>query len=209
MTKLGFLSSPLPTGWTEQTIADVTSKVGSGATPRGGAAVYVSSGTAFIRSQNVYDGSFQEEGLVFISDDAATQLRGVTVESGDVLMNITGDSILRTCRVPDSALPARVSQHVAIIRSNGKIDPIFLQRWLVTPAMKAHMLGHSSGGTRKAVTKAHILSFPIPVPPIEEQQEIAATLGPLEEKIESNRRSSLLMEQLGSTYFAMLFRGVQ
>jgi type I restriction enzyme S subunit len=175
----------------------VTSKVGSGATPRGGATVYVESGTSFIRSKNVYDHEFHPAGLVHITDDAAHQLRGVTVEAGDVLLNITGDSILRTCMVPPSVLPARVSQHVAIIRSNGQVDPRFMQKWLSLPAMKDFMLGHSSGGTRKAVTKGHILSFPIPLPPIREQQGIAATLGALDDKIASNRRQRELLRLLG------------
>ena len=59
MTNLAFLGTPLPSTWDEVTIADVTSKVGSGATPRGGSAVYVSDGPSFIRSQNVYDHEFR------------------------------------------------------------------------------------------------------------------------------------------------------
>jgi type I restriction enzyme, S subunit len=105
-----------------------------------------------------------------------------------VLLNITGDSILRTCVVPLEVLPARVSQHVSIVRSNSDVDPLFLQKWLTLPAIKDHMLGHSSGGTRKAITKGHIESFPISVPPVPEQRGIAATLGALDGKIESNVR---------------------
>jgi type I restriction enzyme, S subunit len=190
---LGFLGSPLPAGWISGHISDVTSKVGSGATPRGGSTVYVESGTSFIRSQNVYDHEFNADGLAHITNDAAHQLRGVTVEAGDVLLNITGDSILRTCIVSSSVLPARVSQHVAILRSNGQVDPGFMQKWLSLPAMKDFMLGHSSGGTRKAVTKGHILSFPIPLPPLREQQGIATFLGALDDKIASNNR---LVEQV-------------
>lgn len=196
MTNLAFLGTPLPSTWDEVTVADVTSKVGSGATPRGGSAVYVSDGPSFIRSQNVYDHEFHSEGLVFLDNDAAGQLRGVTVNPGDVLLNITGDSILRTCLVPDSVLPARVNQHVAIVRSNGRVDPIFLQKWLSLPAMKDYMLGHSAGGTRKAITKGHILSFPVPLPPIGEQRAIAAALGALDDKIESNLRAVSLMSDL-------------
>jgi type I restriction enzyme S subunit len=199
---LAFVGSPLPTTWTAGHISDVTSKVGSGATPRGGAAVYVQSGASFIRSQNVHDHEFRPEGLVHIADNVAHQLRGVTVEAGDVLLNITGDSILRTCVVPEAVLPARVSQHVAIVRSNGRVDPGFMQKWLSLPAMKDFMLGRSSGGTRKAITRGHILSFPIPVPPIAEQKEIAATLGALDDKIESNRRAIDLAEALGDSLFA-------
>jgi type I restriction enzyme S subunit len=138
---------------------------------------------------------------VHITDEAADQLRGVTVEAGDVLLNITGDSILRTCVAPAEVLPARVSQHVAIIRSNGRVDPGFMQKWLSLPAMKHFMLGHSSGGTRKAVTKGHILSFPIPLPPLREQHGISETLGALDGRIASNRKLISLLRNLGLSWF--------
>jgi len=63
--------------------------------------------------------------------------------------------------------------------------------------MKKYMLGHSSGGTRKAITKGHILSFPVPIPPIDEQDRIARVLQALDDRAASNRRAIELMEQLG------------
>lgn len=196
MTVLPGLGLELPDSWGATTLMEVTSKIGSGATPRGGSSVYVDSGPALIRSQNIHDHDFRTEGLAFLTDEAATSLRGVTVEPGDVLINITGDSILRTALVPTSVLPARVNQHVAIVRSNGKVDPVFLQKWLSLPLMKEFMLGHSSGGTRKAITKGNLQAFPVPLPPLSEQHAIAATLGALDDKIESNRRAISLSEQL-------------
>lgn len=187
---------PLPDGWTVTTIGRVTTKVGSGATPRGGSAVYVDEGTALIRSQNIHDTEFRRGGLAFISDEAAQKLKGVTVQAGDVLMNITGDSILRACQAPVSVLPARVNQHVAIIRTSSDVDALFLQKWLTLPAMKEYMLGHSSGGTRKAVTKAHIEGFPLPLPPVPEQRAIARMLGVIDEKIISNSRCVSAMNGL-------------
>lgn len=181
----------VPDGWRVARLGDVCSKIGSGATPRGGAAVYLADGTAFIRSQNVYDNEFSLEGLVYIDDDAAEQLKGVQVKRGDVLLNITGDSILRTCSAPQQVLPARVSQHVAIIRPESELDSLFLQKYLTLPAVKEYMLGHSAGGTRKAITKGHIESFLVPVPPFDEQRAIAGVLGALDDKIESNRRIAM------------------
>lgn len=48
-------------------------------------------------------------------------LNNVTVATGDVLLNITGDSVARACIVDNDVLPARVNQHVAIIRANEKL----------------------------------------------------------------------------------------
>ena len=50
-------------------LGDICSKIGSGATPRGGKDSYKDSGTAIIRSQNVFDWTFSSSGLAFIDDD--------------------------------------------------------------------------------------------------------------------------------------------
>ena len=91
-------------------IKDVTSKIGSGATPTGGDKSYKSTGISLIRSQNVLDMSFSLDGLAHIDNDQAKKLDGVTVKKHDVLLNITGDSIARCCMVPEEILPARVNQ---------------------------------------------------------------------------------------------------
>jgi len=53
----------LPKGWKLTQLKNLTTKIGSGATPRGGNAVYVDEGVALIRSQNVYDHEFHWNGL--------------------------------------------------------------------------------------------------------------------------------------------------
>lgn len=188
----------LPPGWTRRSLKELTTKIGSGATPRGGGGVYVSHGPALIRSQNIHDSWFQPEGLVRLTREHATGLRNVTVERGDVLINITGDSILRCCVVIDAVLPARVNQHVAILRTNEQMLPLILQKQLVLPAMKRYMLGHSAGGTRKAITKRHLENFLLTIPPLREQRQIAQLLGALDDKIESNRRLLKLSFELAA-----------
>lgn len=164
-------------------LSDVTTKIGSGATPRGGKDVYQEAGVAFIRSQNVYDGRFAFDGLARISDVAADALRGVEVLSGDVLVNITGESVTRTALVPDRALPARVSQHVAIVRPDADVlDSRFLMLALLSASTKAHLNGLSTAGaTRRALTKAHLAETAIPLPPVAEQQRVARVVDAIDE----------------------------
>jgi type I restriction enzyme, S subunit len=174
--------------WPARKLEGMTTKIGSGATPRGGKDVYTSQGTAFIRSQNVLDNRMDVADIACISDEAAHALRGVEVRSGDVLLNITGDSVARCCLADPAILPARVSQHVAIIRSTGELNPRFLQKFMVTPGFKEFMMSICSGGTRNALTKAQIGNFRIPVPPRPVQDAIAAVLGALDDKIAVNDR---------------------
>lgn len=103
--------------WEEIKLRDCCKKIGSGATPKGGATVYIEKGISLIRSQNVYNLLFDYNGLTHITEDAAQKLNGVTVQQDDILLNITGDSVARVCMVPNNVLPARVNQHVAILRT--------------------------------------------------------------------------------------------
>ncbi len=178
-------------------LSDNCTKIGSGFTPRGGDSVYQSEGTSLIRSQNVYNGYFTRSGLAHISDEIAEEMSGVTIESGDILLNITGDSVARCCIVPEEILPARVNQHVAIIRSiSESINKKYLMYFLISPYMQTYMLSIAgSGGTRKALTKIMIEDFNIPTPKIEVQQKIASILSAYDDLIENNLRRIELLEQ--------------
>lgn len=176
--------------WSRQPLRVLTTKIGSGATPRGGKEVYREEGVAFIRSQNVYDHAFSGSGIARLTDAAAAQLSGVTVEEGDVLVNITGESVTRTCLVDPRYLPARVSQHVAIVRADGaKLDPRFLAHALLDPPIKEHLNTLSeAGATRRALTKSNLESLQILVPPLPEQERIAGVFGAFDDLIETNRQ---------------------
>ena len=71
-------------------------------------------------------------------------------------------------------MPARVNQHVAIIRSNkAKI----LQKYLVLVLTSNEVKGFlndiaGTGSTRQALTKSHLEDLEIPVPSISKQTEI-------------------------------------
>ena len=164
-----FTDSPLgrlPEKWACTMLGDITTKIGSGATPRGGEAAYQSHGIALIRSQNVYDDRFEDDGLAHISDTQADELANVTVEPRDILLNITGASVARCCMVPKRHLPARVNQHVMIIRPNPtSADPSFVLAAINSEGRKRQLLSYAqSGGTREALTKDIVSNFQIVLP---------------------------------------------
>ena len=196
-------------GWGSLRLGEVCNKIGSGATPRGGKEVYLRNGPcALIRSQNVHNDCFRHDGLVFISEKQAAQLENVEVHSDDVLLNITGDSVARACQVAPDILPARVNQHVAIIRPDPtKLSPQFLMYFLVCPEVQAMLLSWAgSGGTRNALTKGMIESFDVRAPTdVNEQRAIAHILGTLDDKIELNRRMNDTLEAMARALFKSWF----
>ena len=155
----------LPQGWRMGTLGEVCSKLGSGATPKGGKESYCQEGISLIRSTNVLDYQFLYEDLAKINEEQARALDGVTVESRDVLFNITGVSVARCCMVPEDVLPARVNQHVMIVRPSKKIMSYYLLCTLCYPDVKNTLLGISqAGSTREAITKDEMEKFKIVLP---------------------------------------------
>lgn len=147
--------------WKSSLLKNITSKIGSGATPRGGKDAYKTEGLSLIRSLNVYDRAFKTKGLARIDSEQAERLKNVMLEKGDVLLNITGASVARCCMVPDEVLPARVNQHVSIIRVNAQeLLPDFLMFGLTSSVYKEQLLGiGEAGSTRQAITKSQIENF--------------------------------------------------
>ena len=158
--------------WISTTIKEATVKVGSGATPRGGESSYKTQGTPFIRSMNVHSTGFRHDGLAFLDDEQAYELRSVEVQSGDVLLNITGASIGRVSQVPAELNGARVSQHVCLIRPKDFLSPSFLRWFLASPSEQARIMREQTGATRQGLTKEKLLTFEVPVPPVPEQHRI-------------------------------------
>lgn len=176
---------PIPQDWEVKRLGDLCEKIGSGATPLGGASSYCQTGIALIRSQNVVDTRFSFDGLAYINSDQADELSNVEVLSKDVLLNITGDSVARVCTVPDSVLPARVNQHVCIVRTIAKKCHYLYLAYRLVVEKKRLLAAAFGGGTRNALTKADVEAFTIPCPSLPEQQGIAEALGEVDKLIES------------------------
>lgn len=165
-----------PNGYNKEQLKNITHKIGSGSTPKGGKESYHTEGISLIRSLNVHNGKFEYKDLAYINELQAKQLNNVIVEEQDVLLNITGASVARSCVVPKDILPARVNQHVTIIRCKiEELNPIFLNQQLLNASYQNFLifLGESNGATRQALTKEQIENFYIIIPPLDLQNKFA------------------------------------
>lgn len=201
-------------GWEEKRLVELTTKIGSGATPRGGNESYKNEGISLIRSMNVHDLEFKDRNLAFIDEKQAKELKNVTLQENDVLLNITGASVARCCIVPKKVLPARVNQHVSIIRTDkDKINPHFLNHLLVSKVYKDKLLSTGEqGATRQAITKAQLEEFKIIFPnTISDQQLIVQKLDAISaqtQRLESiYRRKIADLEEMRKSVLQKAFSG--
>ena len=182
------------------------SKIGSGATPKGGKDSYHNTGTSLIRSTNVFDFCFSYPELAHIDDTQAKDLSNVTIQENDVLFNITGVSIARCCIVPPDVLPARVNQHVMILRpKDGKYMSYYIMFTLCCSEYKAKLLGiGQSGSTREAINKQEMEAFQIPVPETMEVEAFGKIAETFYEQIHKNNREMFELYDLQTMLLSLL-----
>ena len=186
-------------------LIDICLKIGSGATPKGGKESYCKEGISLVRSQNILDFAFSCDGLAHITKEQSEKLSNVELKANDVLLNITGDSVARACMMDALYLPARVNQHVAIIRGNtDKVLSNFLLYFLQW--RKDYLLQlASAGATRNALTKGMIEQLEIDLPPLEQQERIVSILDALQAKLKNNQQINDNLEQQLHMLYTKLF----
>lgn len=193
--------------WKPYKLKEITTKIGSGSTPTGGKNAYYKNGIALVRSLNVYDFVFEYKDLAFINETQAKKLNGVKLEKGDILLNITGASVGRCTIIPENVLPARVNQHVSIIRCDkNKVDSAFLSYCINSSSYKDALMSIAdSGATREALTKEDIEKFQILLPPLPIQQQIASIQSAYDDLVEVNNQLIKLLEETASQLYKEWF----
>ncbi len=163
----------VPAHWEVRRLKFLATKFGSGVTPRGGAAVYKEAGIPFLRSQNVHFDGLRLDGVARIDRELHDELPASHVMGGDVLLNITGASIGRTCAVPEGFGDGNVNQHVCIIRTRRDVmSSAFLTAFLSTSFIQRRIRNELGGASREGLTLQSIRDFEVLVPPLDEQHRI-------------------------------------
>ena len=195
--------------WPISKLKLLTTKVGSGATPKGGKQSYKKEGITLVRSMNVHDGEFVYKDLAYIDTAQAHDLDNVELQPKDVFINITGASVARSCVIPDNILPGRVNQHVAIIRcKENLLNYIFLNRLFLNSSFKQKLLamGQAGGATRQALTQEQLKKLNLILPPIELQNEFASFVQQVDKSKVAIQKSldetQILFDSLMQKYFS-------
>jgi len=166
----------IPEGWETVRLKHLTKKIGSGITPRGGAENYLVWGIPLIRSQNVQFEGLSLEGLAHISDEQNKKMINSKALPNDVLLNITGASIGRTCMVPQNMEQSNVNQHVCIIRPRRSSLSQFMWRFLSSEAGQIQVFEGEDGISREGLNFERIKNFVITLPPDDDRKRITAYL---------------------------------
>lgn len=169
-------------------LADVTTRIGSGITPRGGSAVYKTSGRPFVRSQNVGWGDLRLDDLAFLDEATHSTFTGSEIRVGDVLLNITGASIGRSAVAIPALDGGNVNQHVCEVRLKSSMNPDFVCAVLNSQIGQRQIDTFQAGGNRQGLNFKQVGSIRVPRLGISDQNAVASAINHTDDLIASLRR---------------------
>ena len=194
--------------WSKCKLGACCSKIGSGKTPKGGSSVYANQGIMFLRSQNVLWGTLDISEVSFIDEATNSTMQSSEVRFGDVLLNITGASIGRSC-IYTSNDRANVNQHVCIIRlsqeSKERLLPEFLLQQILSDRIQQQVMDCQNGGSREGLNFQQIADFNIVIPEMEEQRKICGMLKVFDQKLCNEEISLKALFSLRTSLMQQLF----
>jgi type I restriction enzyme, S subunit len=203
----------LPDGWHWATLDDVRAQgksVVSG--PFGsniGSRFFVASGVPVIRGSNLTTGMdrFREDEFVFLTPEKAAEFTSCEAISDDLIFTAAGTIgqvglIPKTCKYPKYIIS---NKQLRARLDVAKIDPEFAYYWFASPTMVQTIQSRNTGSTIPLINLTVLKSLPIPVPPLNEQREIAGYLATLDDRITLLRETNATLEGIAQALFKSWF----
>lgn len=198
-----------PKDWLILSINELSTKVGSGITPTGGSRIYKDYGRTFIRSQNVGWGKLLLEDVVYIDDATHSTFVNTEICIKDVLLNITGASIGRSAVSDSRIVGGNVNQHVCVIRADkDKIDPEFLNIFLLSYIGQGQIKSFQAGGNRQGLNYKQIRSILVSIPSKKlEQNAIIKVISDVDSLLEKLDQLIIKKQNLKQAIMYQLLKG--
>jgi len=179
-TKLGLI----PKDWKIIDLESASDFITKGSTPTTYGFKWEKNGILFLRSECVGEQGLYLKPAMFISDEANAFLNRSEVQSGDILMTITGN-LGRVVLLPFEFKKGNINQHIARIRVNNKNAlHYFVFQYLSQEKYRKEYYKINTGQAYPQISLKQVRESSIPLPPLPEQKKIAAVLFAADKEIE-------------------------
>ena len=112
--------------------------------------------------------------VAYIDEETDNEMHWSRVQCGDILLNITGASIGRSCQVNNEIARANVSQHVCVIRLDSAPDRRDFMSWFIkSQVAKDYFAFVQNGAARDGLNFDNISNLRVPLPTTSEMKSIS------------------------------------
>ncbi|MDP3251307.1 MAG: restriction endonuclease subunit S [Hydrogenophaga sp.] len=174
----GYLEAVFTQGgasWVERLLGDVCEfENGDRGTNYPNRSEYVESGIPWINTGHIRpDGTLSTEAMNFITREKFNSLRSGKIQPGDLVYCLRGATLGKTALVAPLTEGA-VASSLVILRPSPHLDSKFLYFFLTSPPGQGLIRRFENGAAQPNLGARSVARFPIPVPPVAEQQRVAA-----------------------------------
>ena len=203
-----------PKGWEVKKLSELSTKIHSGNTPKGGSENYVDQGIIFLRSQNVWKNKVILDDVAYIDAETHSKMMKSSVKHEDLLMTKTGRINTENSSLGRAAIylgeddSANINGHVYLIRIKDGFNKYFILRILTLPDYYEYIRSVCVGGIdKRQLNKEHIENFPIIQPPMELQNKFSNIVQVIESQKPKLLEQLDLAENLFKTLQQKAFNG--
>ncbi|PFJ96335.1 restriction endonuclease subunit S [Priestia megaterium] len=190
--------------WEQCNLGNISTKIGSGKTPKGGDKNYKSEGIPLLRSQNIFNDKVNFNDVVYITPEIDENMANSRVQKGDVLINITGASIGRSA-VYKLNKKANVNQHVSIIRPFSEVNPYFIQLNITSEKGQKQIELNQAGGGREGLNFQQIAKISFYFPCSLEQDKLGHFFIQLDNTIALHQQELNILKQTKQGFMQKMF----
>ncbi|WP_173849921.1 restriction endonuclease subunit S, partial [Microbacterium sediminis] len=175
-----------------------------GKTPKKLGGDWTTAGHRVVSALNIKGNRVDGNDHHYISDEMYRRWMKVPLRKGDVLL--TSEAPTGEVAFVGDDVDWAIGQRLFALRGRpGLLDGQYLFYALRGGQLRDDMMSRTTGTTVQGIRQAELVRVMIELPPLPEQRAIAATLGALDDKIESNRRAVDAMNGLVAAEFERCF----
>ena len=206
------LETDFPDSWSVVPLGEISTYITSGS--RGWSKFYSKNteGAYFVRSAEINANILRLDEAIHVTLPEKVEGKRSLIEKGDILITITGANVGKCAVVEEEVSEAYVSQSVSLIKALDTRISKYLHLWLLSRSGGGKQIEEMAYGMgRPVLSLPQIYSVNVPLPPVEEQNEIIKRVEELfsfANQIEKRvKDAQLRVNHLTQSILAKAFRG--
>lgn len=167
---------------------------------------YATEGVPILRNQNIKEDMLEITELLYITPEFSERNKSKKLVRGDVLTVRTGYPGI-TCVVPDRFEGCHTFTTLVSRPQKEILNSYFLSRYINSYEGKRFVFGGKAGGAQQNLNVSIMKKLPVPIPPLQEQQQIVDILSSVDHKITKEHSYLTQLQTLKKGLMQVLLTG--